>query len=149
MRLAALAVNAFLLLAAAAAVLAVQLRDRSAFDVERAVDTYAAAVQSQDLDAAIQEIAPDQRDRWSAWVNDQLGNVYDVKGVAVRTPDLLTRWLQHVPGEPTEATVSVDVNHGDPAYYQADTLVPVEYVDGRWYLGEPLLAHEAVDEAGS
>src|SRR5215471_14418770 len=51
--------------------------------VEASVRRYAAAVSNADFDAAMAEIAPDQRDRWSQWVQGQLGNVYDVTGIAV------------------------------------------------------------------
>ena len=136
--------NGLLLVIIAGAIGATEVRDRDAPAVEAAVRRYAAAVAAQDLPAATAEIAPIGRAQWAPWIAGQLGNVYDVKGVAVRSPSLLDRWLHHESGAPTEVTVSMDVNRGYPdEFYQPTTRVPVSQVGGRWYLDAPLLAPEA------
>lgn len=136
--------DGLLLFLVAAAVGGVQVLDRDPSAVEGAVRRYAAAVGGQDLSAATAEIAPDAQTLWSPWIAGQLGNVYEVKGVAVRSPSLLDRLLHHAPGQATEVTVYMDVNRGYPdEFYQPTTRVPVVRKGGRWYLAEPLLAPEA------
>jgi hypothetical protein len=136
-----LALDALLLVGVAVAILGVQVGDRGAALVDTSVRRYAAAVSTGNLDAAVQEIAPAERQRWRDWITSQLGNLYDVRGVAVRAPSLLNRLTTRGPGLPTEATVALDVNRGYPNdFYQAATRVPVEQVEGRWYLARPLLA---------
>ena len=89
------------------------------------------------------EIAPDQRARWSDWVQSQLGNVYDVRGIAVRSPSIVERLTQRLPGGPREVTTVLDVDRDYPdEFYQPTTRTPVEAFDGRWYLAAPLLATE-------
>jgi hypothetical protein len=117
----------------ALAILGVEAWDRPESAVEASARRYAAAVTSSDLDGAMAEIAPSERAQWNAWVQSQLGNVYDVTGVAVRATWLL--------GQPTDVTVDVDINRNYPdEFYQATPRVAVEQVDGRWYLTAPLLA---------
>ncbi len=126
-------VNAALLILIAVAIIGVELADRPAATVEASVRRYAAAMAKGDLDAAMAEIAPSERSRWSDWVNGQLGNVYDVTGIAVHTPWLLAA--------PTDVTVDLDVNRAYPdQFYQASPRVAVESANGRWYLSAPLLA---------
>jgi len=125
--------SAALLVLIAIAVVAVEAVDRPEAAVEASVRRYAAAVASGDLDAAMAEIAPSERSHWSDWVNGQLGNVYDVTGVAVHAP-----WLF---GSPSDVTVDLDVNRAYPdEFYQASPRVAVQNADGRWYLAAPLLA---------
>jgi hypothetical protein len=120
-----------------------EVADRAEASVEASVRRYAAAVTNSDLDAAMAEIAPDQRARWTDWVQGQLGNVYDVRGIAVRSPSMLERLTQHVPGGPREVTTALDVDRDFPdEFYQPTTRVDVEAFDGRWYLAAPLLATE-------
>ncbi|MDQ6672734.1 MAG: hypothetical protein M3069_18660, partial [Chloroflexota bacterium] len=103
---------------------------------------YAAAVSSADLDAAMAEIAPGHRGQWTDWVQAQLGNMYDVKGTAVRSPSVMQRLFGAATAGPFEVTAIMDVNRGSPDdFYQPTVHVPVEQVDGRWYLAEPLLAN--------
>jgi hypothetical protein len=124
--------NAALIALVALAIVAVETVDRPEASVEASVRRYAAAISHADMDAAMAEIAPDQRHLWSDWVHSQLGNIYDVRGIAVRAPSLLAG--------PTEVTVDLDVNRGFPdEFYQPTPRVPVEQYDGTWYLAAPLL----------
>ena len=139
-----LIVNALLLAGLALAIVGVQVLDRPAAQVDGSVRRYAAAVADGNLEAAAAEIAPAERGRWREWIAGQLGNIYDVRGVAVRAPSLLSG--AH---SPSEATVMLDVNRGYPdEFYQPTTRVPVEQVDGRWYLVEPLLNPSALGGVG-
>jgi hypothetical protein len=133
-----LVLNGVLLAALGLAIVGVQVLDRPAAQVDGSVRRYAAAVASGDLDAAVEEIAPSRRGQWRDWVRGQLGNIYEVRGVAVRAPSLLaSRGIR----TPSEVTVMLDVDRGYPdEFYQPTTRVPVEQVDGRWYVAEPLLA---------
>jgi hypothetical protein len=127
--------NGVLLALIALSVVAVQMLDRGHAAVEASVRRYAAAVSTTDSDAAMAEIAPAQRAHWQDWVRGQLGNVYDVRGIAVRSTSLLQG--------PFEVTAVLDVNRDYPdEFYQPTARVPVEEVDGHWYLATPLLASE-------
>jgi hypothetical protein len=134
--------NFLLLVATGMAIVGVTALDRAEASVEVSVRRYAAAVTAGDLEAALSEVAPEQRPVWREWLAAQLGNIYEVRGTAVRSAALLERIVWRAPGGPTEVTVVLDVNRGFPGeFYQPTDLVPVEQVDGRWYLARPLLAH--------
>jgi hypothetical protein len=134
-------VNGLLLVALAMAVVRTQLALRDDAAVEASVRRYAAAVSAADLDGALAEIAPDQRAHWQDWVRGQLGNVYEVRGIAVRSPSLVARVTRGVPLEPVEVTTILDVNRDYPdEFYQPTTRVPVEIFDRRPYLAAPLLS---------
>ena len=131
--MAAPALNAALLLLIGGAIVGVPVLDRGEAAVEASVRRYAAAVTQSDIDGAMAEIAPDQREAWRGFVTAQLGNVYEVRGIAVRASSLL--------GPPREVTTVMDVDRNYPdEFYQPTTRVGVTEVDGRWYLSVPLLA---------
>jgi hypothetical protein len=135
-------VNGVLLALVALSVVSVQVLDRAEASVEGSVRRYAAAVTNGDLDGALAEIAPDQRANWTDWVRSQLGNVYDVRGIAVRSPSVWQRVSLRVPARPFEVTAILDVNREFPEdFYQPTARVPVQEFDGRWYLAKPLLAN--------
>jgi hypothetical protein len=138
-----LVINGLLLALLGLAVGGVQAIDRSGAAVEAGVRRYAQAVSNADLDAAMAEIAPDQRSRWSDFVRSQLGSVYEVRGIAVRSPSVLQRMFSQAPNGPSEVTVILDVNRAYPdEFYQPTTRVPVERFDDQWFLAAPLLATE-------
>jgi hypothetical protein len=125
--------NRLLLALIALAIATIEVVSRPAASVEATVRRYATAVSAANLDAALAEVAPEQRAQWTDWVRDQVGNVYEVTGIAVHVPTIV--------GPPTDVTVVLDVDRGDPdQFYQPTTRVNVEQVDGRWYLSAPLLA---------
>jgi hypothetical protein len=131
-----------LLVLVALSVVGIQVRDRAEASMEGSVRRYAVAVTNSDLEGALAEIAPDQRANWTDWVRSQLGNVYDVRGIAVRSPSFLQRVTQRVPAGPFEVTAVLDVNRAFPAdFYQPTARVPVQEFEGRWYLAKPLLAN--------
>jgi hypothetical protein len=128
-------INGALLVVVAVAILGVEAWDRPSAAVEAGVRRYAEAVSNSDLEGAMAEIAPAERPRWRDWVNGQLGNIYDVTGVAVRSTWLL--------GRPTEVTTDLDVNRAYPdQYYQASPRVALQQDGTRYYLAAPLLASE-------
>jgi hypothetical protein len=134
-------VNGLLLLATALGVAGVQVLGRDEAGVEASVRRYASAISNGDLEGAMAELAPPERARWQEWVRSQLRNVYDVRGIAVRSPSVLERVFARTPGGPFEVTVVMDVNREFPEdFYQPTTRVPVEDVGGRAYLSAPLLA---------
>jgi hypothetical protein len=134
-------INGLLLGGLALAVVRTHLALVDEASVEASVRRYAAAVTNADLDGAMAEIAPDRRTRWQEWIRGQLGNVYEVRGVAVRSPSVLVRATQSVQAGPYEVTAVLDVNRGyADEFYQPTATVPVEQFDGRPYLGAPLLA---------
>jgi hypothetical protein len=133
--------NGLLILAIGLAVVGGQVLDRPEAAVEASVRRYAIAVSNADLDGAMAEIAPEQRAAWVDWVRGQLGNVYDVRGIAVRSPSVVERVLDREPAGPFEVTFALDVDAAFPdQFYQPTTRVPVEESDGHWYLSMPLLA---------
>src|SRR3981081_178029 len=134
-------VTGVLLALVALSVVSVQVLDRAEASVEASVRRYAVAISSGDLEGALAEIAPDQRANWPDWVRSQLGNVYDVRGIAGRSPAFLQRVTQRAPAGPFEVTAVLDVNRAYPEdFYQPTARVPVEEFDGRWYIAKPLLA---------
>src|SRR5215207_4888529 len=109
--------------------------------VSGSVRRYAAAISSANLEAALDEIAPRQRETWRGWIEGQLGNVYEVRGIAVRSHSLVDRALRAATADPFEVSVVLDVNRDFPDYFfQPTPRVPVEQGDGRWYLSQPPLA---------
>ena len=134
-------VNCVLAAAIALAVGSVQAFDRDDAAVEASVRRYAVAISSSQLEAALAEIAPDQQERWRDFVRSQLGNVYEVRGIAVRAPSILERGFAGRPAGPFEVTVVLDVNRDYPdEFYQPTPRVPVERFEGKPYLARPLLA---------
>ena len=84
------------------------------------------AVAMSEAEGAVAEIAPSRRAMWRAWIEGQLGNVYEVRGVAVRSPSILQG-----NGSPFEVSIVLDVNREFPEYFfQPTPRVPVEQVDG-------------------
>jgi hypothetical protein len=137
------ALNGLLLAVMGVAIVGIQLLDRSGAAVEGSVRRYAAAISNADFDAALVEIATERRATWTDWVRAQLGNVYDIRGVAVRSPSVLQRIFASAPAGPFEVTAIMDVNRDYPDdFYQPTARVPVEEVDGHWYLATPLLARQ-------
>ena len=133
-------VNGALLVLLGLAIAGVLVVDRAEASVEGVVRRYALAVSSSDFDAALAEIAPEHRARYTDWLGGQLGNVYDVRGIAVRSPNMFARVFGRAVG-PTDVTVVLDVNRAWPAeFYQPTARVDVVRDGGRWYLAQPLLA---------
>jgi hypothetical protein len=135
------AFNGVLLVVTGVAVLTFGLLARADAAVSQTVRRYAVAISERDLDGALAELVPTERERWRPWLERQLGNVYDVRGIAVRSPSLFDRLLRGAPGAPYEVSILLDVNRDYPDwFYQPSPSVPVEQRDGQWYLSRPPLA---------
>lgn len=131
------ALNGALIAVLLLAVGLLQLGSRSDVAVENVVRRYAAAVGEHDLDGALDEIAPVSRDTYREWIESQLGSEYEVRGIAVQAPSLLSRAGR----QPVEVAAIMDVNRRFPGeFFSANARVPVEQVAGRWYLSKPFLA---------
>jgi hypothetical protein len=102
-------VNGLLLALAGIAILGVIAFDRSDASAEGVVRRYALAVSNNDLDGALDEIARSAR-CVSRVAPTQVGNIYEVRGIAVRSPSVFEQVVQ---GEgPSEVMVVLDVNRG-------------------------------------
>jgi hypothetical protein len=104
-------VNGLLLALAGIAIFGVIAFDHSEASVEGVVKRYALAVSSNDLDGALDEIAPDQRDAYRGGSRRRVGNIYEVRGIAVRSPSVFERVVRRA-SRPSEVTVVLDVNRG-------------------------------------
>ncbi|MBI4494812.1 MAG: hypothetical protein HY690_18710 [Chloroflexi bacterium] len=114
--------------------------DRQPRQVGALVRDELAAVERQDLAAALATLEPAQRERWRDFVANQLGNRYTVQAISVRSPSLLDRWLHGQPPQATSATLFLVVNPGTPETWSATTLVRLAWRDGQPFLTDPPLA---------
>lgn len=107
---------------------------------ETVAKRYFAALEASDVQGALEELEPNARSRWVAFVENGVANEYRVVGIAVRRPSLLDR-LSGVLPEPTHVTIFLDITQAvDGARWQATPRVPLAHVGGRWYLAHPPLA---------
>jgi hypothetical protein len=106
---------------------------------EAPLRTYLAAVTSEDLNAALAEILPDDRADALPFVSDQLGNGYRVLGLGVRQPSLLDRLLGRATADNALITVQLDITQYDGETWRTTTSVPVVRTPDGWYLTRPPL----------
>lgn len=137
--------SAWALLAVAALLLtingAADLLGRAA-SPEATVRRYFAALEADDVDAALDAIDPTVRPAWTPFVENGVRNEYRIVGIAVRHPSVLAQ-LRGDPAGPRELTVFLDITQAvDGARWQAGPRVPIVLIAGRWYLGRPPLAPE-------
>lgn len=103
---------------------------------EAPVVAYAAAIEHENLAAALQQLMPGIRSRSSSFVAWQLGNRYDILESAVQTTAPLDRLLGK--GDPTKAVVVATLQidgKGNPTWRTTEEM-PVQLVDGRWLLAK-------------
>ncbi len=127
-----------LLLAATLIVLAGEWADRAErrSGPESPVMAYAAAIQRGDLASALQQLAPDLREKSRSFVAWQLGNRYDIMESAVQTSAPIDRLLGK--GDSTRATVVVTMQiegKGNPTWQTTEEM-PVQWTNGRWLLAK-------------
>jgi len=106
---------------------------------ELSVRAYLAAVEREDLTAALETIAPQARAAAEARVANQLGNQYRVEVVALGSPSLLARALG-APDTRARATVLATVEPRVGAPWRSTSVVELVRLDGRWLLLEPPFA---------
>ncbi|HWP29436.1 MAG TPA: hypothetical protein VFB73_03030 [Chloroflexota bacterium] len=120
----------------------VDLRER-ARGPEAPLRAYLAAVTAEDLDAALQTIAPAARPRAAPFIAEQLGNSYRILGLGVRHPSLLARLLGRADSmEQALITVQLDITLTTGETWRATTHVPVVWEAGAWYLARAPLQPE-------
>jgi hypothetical protein len=127
-----------LLLTAAVVVLVGAWIDRGAraSGAESPMVAYASAVERGDLDGALQQLMPELRDRSRSFVAWQMGNRYSILESAVRTASLQDSLLGRADGKRAVVVVVMDVDgKGNPRWRATEDL-PVQMVEGRWYLAK-------------
>ena len=107
---------------------------------EGALRAYLADLQSQRLDAALAALTPSAAARWRDFLEFQQFNHYEVVSVAIRSPSLLESLTAGLPWRPTEVTLVADILEPSGIRWRGSTVVPVDYVAGRWLLARPPFA---------
>jgi hypothetical protein len=111
---------------------------------ERVVRRYFAELEAGDASAALDELDPSARQRWSDFVENGILNTYRINGIAVRVTSIQGGLAGNDILRPREVTIFLDITEWvDGAHWQASPRAPLVQVDGRWYLGRPPLAPEA------
>lgn len=100
---------------------------------------YFRAVEQRDLAGALGYLVPEQRIWWREFVENQLGNHYEIVSISVQSPSLLAQLSGHESGFPTEATLMIAINPGRSDGWRATTRVPLAQAEGRWLMPEPPL----------
>ena len=102
---------------------------------EEMIRTYFYGLESLDADLSVEQILPEERGRLTPFVENSVGNHYDIVGIAVEWPSLIERAGGAQP-EARTATVFLDITQADGVRWQAGPRVIVIRRDGRWYLGD-------------
>lgn len=120
-----------LLVASLGAVWAGVALDRPTRQVQALTLRYFDAVERKDLQAALSTLAPEQRERWSAWVDHQTGNRYRLEGLAARAMPLLERFGDGGAG-PFEAAITarITLESGEAWPRPGVTVTPLVWVNG-------------------
>ncbi len=113
-------------------------RETRARGPESPVIAYASAVERSDLQQALDQLAPNIRQRSTSFVQWQLGNRYTILDSAVRGQPLLDRILNRPAGQ-TEVVVTVKIKESNGTTWQTTEGWPVAFIDGRWFLQRPPL----------
>ena len=135
-------VNGVLLGVMALAIVGIQGLYRGGAAVEASVRRYAAAVSNSDSATGLwPRLRPTSGRRGrSGFAASYLGNVYDVRGIAVRSPSVLQRVLDPTGGRLSKSPPSWTSTGTTRPVLSTDGAVAVEQVDGRWYLHAPFVA---------
>lgn len=106
---------------------------------EAVVARYFAALEASDLDGALAEIAPEGRAEAAPFVENNLGNAYQITGIAAEYASV-TEQLAGGSGAARTVTVFLDVTQKDGARWQAGPRVPLVHSGGRVYLAQAPLS---------
>jgi len=101
---------------------------------------YLLDLQSQQLEAALAALTPREAARWRDFLEFQQFNQYELISIAVRSPSLLESLSAGTPWRGTQATLVADIVEPSGVRWRGSTIVPMEYVDGRWFLDRPPFA---------
>jgi len=107
---------------------------------EATLRAYLADLEARRTEAALAALAPDAAARWRDFIEFQQFNRYRVVSVAVRSPSLLESFTQHRAWRATEATLVADISEPSGIEWRGSTVVPLDFVDGRWVLLRPPFA---------
>jgi len=106
---------------------------------EMTVRAYLAAVEHNDLDAALAQLAPDAREPERERVSIQLGNRYRVEALVLGAPSVAKRLLGRS-DPPAWAVVAAEIMPVAGAAWKSSSTADLVQVDGRWYPAHPLFA---------
>ena len=106
---------------------------------EATVRAYLDAVERRDLDAALAQLAPDDREARREGVALQLGNRYRVESLVLGAPSVADRLLGR-PDPPAWAVVAAEVTPASGGGWKSSSTAELVELDGRWYLVRPLFA---------
>jgi hypothetical protein len=101
---------------------------------------YLADLEAQRTEAALAVMAPEAAARWRDFIEFQQYNRYEVVSIATRSPSLLESLAQGRPWRATQATLVADVLEPSGVRWRGSTIVPLDFVDGRWMLLRPPFA---------
>ncbi len=107
-------------------------RDRSA---ERSVRAYVDAIQSRDLDSALQVLEPSARPDWRIFVDHQSGDGIRLQSVAVQRESLISDsrpW-----GTPRSVTIAAELTGKGGERWLATSRVMGRLEGERWFLETP------------
>jgi hypothetical protein len=103
---------------------------------------YLADLEARRTEAALAALTPDAAARWREFVEFQQFNRYRVVSVAVRSPSPLESLTEHRAWRATVATLVADISEPSGIEWRGSTMVPLDFVDGRWVLLRPPFATE-------
>ena len=95
---------------------------------------YLADLEGRRVEAALGALAPGAAERWRDFVEFQQFNRYRVVSIALRSPSLVESLTRGRPWRVTEATLVADIVEPSGVEWRGSTVVPVDFVDGRWVL---------------
>lgn len=94
---------------------------------------YAGAIGREDLEKALQQLAIQLRSPAISFVAWELGNRYTILESAVHTDSLMDQLLGRAHGR-TKLVVVLEIETVGQAPWRATEELPVQKIDGRWYL---------------
>ncbi len=106
---------------------------------EQIVRAYLAAVERDDLDRALDQLAPERRDDARQRVDNQLGNRYRVESLVLGAPSVADRLLGR-PRPSAWAVVAAEITPVVGDRWKSSSTADLVELDGRWYLARPLFA---------
>lgn len=113
-------------------------RDTRPRGPESPLFAYAAAIEREDLEGALDQLVPLARTEAAPFVAWEMGNRYTVLESAVRTGSLLDR-LAGGETPQTRLVVTIEIESKGIGSWRANEELAVERIGDRWYLQKPPL----------
>jgi hypothetical protein len=107
---------------------------------EPMVRAYLTDLEAHDLASAQATLEPSVVERWRDFLGFQQFTRYHVLSVAVRSPSLLESFSSGRPWRANELTLVADIQEPDGRTWRGSTVVPLEFVSGRWLMLRPPFA---------